>query len=231
MSEAIEKTIGISFKNKLLLQKALTHRSYLNEHPTWPVPHNERLEFLGDAVLELVTTEFLFQRYETSSEGELTSIRSALVNHRMLVLISQDIQIEKHMFLSRGEAKGTEKARDVILANAVEALIGALYLDQGYRAAKKFIERFVLVYVDKVMEEELYRDPKSLLQEILQEQSKITPSYTILGESGPDHEKEFVVGVFFGDKLAAKGKGASKQEAERSAARAALKGLDQKHNA
>ncbi len=228
MNETLEKTIGISFKNKLLLQKALTHRSYLNEHPAWPVPHNERLEFLGDAVLELVTTEFLFQKYTESSEGVLTSIRSALVNHRMLVLIAKDIHIESQMFLSRGEAKGTEKARNVILANAVEALIGALYLDQGYDIAKRFIEHFILVYVDKVIKEELYYDPKTLLQEIAQEQSRVTPSYNVLAESGPDHKKDFVVGVFFDEALIAKGQGTSKHEAERNAASAALKSIVKK---
>jgi ribonuclease-3 len=230
--ERLEERIGVIFKNKNLLKEALTHRSYLNENPSWGrdflSPHNERLEFLGDAVLELVATEILFKNYPSSSEGELTSIRSALVNYQMLADVSREIELSDYILLSRGEAKDTGKARDVILANAFEALIGAIYLDAGYEAAEKFINSFVMKRVREVMEKELYKDPKSLLQEIIQEKKKITPTYEVISEKGPDHAKIFRVGVYFGDKLIAEGEGSSKQEAEVEAARNALKALNYK---
>ncbi len=223
MSDVLEERIGILFRNKDLLREALTHRSYLNEHSDWPVPHNERLEFLGDAVLELVVTDFLFKKFAEYDEGILTNIRAALVNQTMLAQISEDIELEGEIFLSHGQERGTDKARESILANGVEALIGAAYLDGGYETAQIFIERFILSYVDEVMKDKRYQDPKSSLQEIVQEQLKITPLYKVLEESGPDHEKEFVVGVYFGDKLSARGVGGSKQDAERVAAETALK--------
>ena len=223
----LEKKIGHQFKNKNLLKEALTHRSYLNENPSWGKDflssHNERLEFLGDAVLELIVTEVLFEDYPNSAEGELTSIRSALVNYQMLADVSREIILSDYILLSRGEAKDTGKARDVILANAFESLIGAIYLDGGYEAAGKFINSFVMKRVAEVMEKELYRDPKSFLQEIIQEKMKITPTYDVISEKGPDHAKVFRVGVYFGDQLITEGEGLSKQEAEVEAAKNALK--------
>ena len=224
---SLEKKIGHQFKNINLLKEALTHRSYLNENPSWGrdflSPHNERLEFLGDAVLELIVTEVLFKDYPNSAEGELTSIRSALVNYQMLADVSREIVLSDYILLSRGEAKDTGKARDVILANAFESLIGAIYLDAGYEVVGKFINSFVMKRVAEVMEKELYRDPKSFLQEIIQEKMKITPTYDVISEKGPDHAKIFRIGVYFGDKLIAEGEGLSKQEAEVEAAKNALK--------
>lgn len=222
----LQKKIGIVFKNKNLLCEALTHRSYLNENAEWPSPHNERLEFLGDAVLELIITDFLFRKYPERQEGELTSIRAALVNHVMLSRVAQEIGLEEHIYLSRGEAKDSGRARDSILANAVEALLGAAYIDGGYDNAKRIVEARILVHLDEVIEQELFVDSKSLLQEIVQEKLRLTPTYQILDEVGPDHKKEFVAGVFFGDELIEKGAGPSKQEAERAAAAAALKKME-----
>ncbi len=222
----LEKVIGIDFEDQLLLKEALTHRSYLNENKKWPTSHNERLEFLGDAVLELVVTDFLFRKYDDFDEGKLTGIRAALVNHNMLSRVADEINLGEQVFLSKGENHSSNKAREAIYANAVEALIGAIYLDQGYEIASQFIKRFILSKLEMVMEEELYNDPKSLLQEIVQEQMKVTPWYKVLDEEGPDHKKEFLVGVFFDDKLGAKGKGKSKQDAERAAAKNALDELN-----
>ncbi len=219
---ALEKRIGISFKNDKLLKEALTHRSYLNENPSWDLPNNERLEFLGDAVLEIIVTEFLFNAYPKFQEGELTSLRAALVNYIMLSQIAKEISLDNFILFSKGEAKDKGKAREVILANAMEALIGALYLDGGYDKAKEFISGFITPKITIVIKEGLYRDAKSWLQEIVQEKDKVTPMYKVLGEKGPDHEKEFSVGVYIGDKLLAEGAGASKQEAERNAAEHAL---------
>jgi ribonuclease-3 len=218
----LEKEIGIQFKNKDLLKESLTHRSYLNENPKWGLPHNERLEFLGDAVLELAVTENLFKQYPSSPEGELTSLRAALVNYQMLSKIAKDIELDKFVLLSRGEAKDTGKARDAILANAFEALLGAMYLDGGYKTAEDFIKQTVLTRVGEVMEKGLYKDAKSALQEIVQEKLKVTPIYEVLSERGPDHAKIFEVGVYFNSHLIAEGEGSSKQEAEIEAAKNAL---------
>ena len=219
----LEELIGYKFKNKDLLKEALTHRSYLNEEPNWPSPHNERLEFLGDAVLELIVTEELFNRYPDYTEGQLTPIRSALVNYQMLAAIAKSFGLEEFIFLSRGEAKDTGRAREVILANTLEAVIGAIYLDSNYAAAKSFINQFVLSHLEEVMRKGLYQDAKSLLQEKIQEEMKVTPTYKVLSESGPDHQKTFTIGVYFGEKLIAKGMGLSKQDAEVEAAKEALK--------
>ena len=221
----LEQKLGVIFKNKNLLKEALTHRSYLNENPSWPLPHNERLEFLGDAVLELAVTEILFSRYPTSPEGELTSIRSALVNYQMLADIAKNMELGDYVFLSKGEAKDAGKAREVILANSFEAVLGAVYLDAGYESAKNFIEKAVMGRLDEVIEKKLYQDPKSLLQEIVQEKLRATPTYSVLSEKGPDHAKIFKVGVFFNGDLIAEGEGASKQEAEVEAAKNALKNV------
>lgn len=220
----LEKKISFEFKNKDFLEESLTHRSYLNEYPGAGA-HNERLEFLGDAVLELVVTEYLFHVYPDHQEGQLTSLRAALVNYQMLSKIAKEIGLEEYLRLSKGEAKDTGRARDVILANAIEALIGAIYLDAGYDGAKGFVKKFVMNHLDEVIENKLYRDPKSTLQEVAQENLKVTPIYKVLSEMGPDHSKEFVVGVFFGEELKAEGRGLSKQEAEVKAAEAALEEL------
>ncbi len=219
----LEQKIGVVFKNKDFLKESLTHRSYLNENPKWGLPHNERLEFLGDAVLELASTEALFNRFPDLPEGDLTSIRAALVNYQMLAVVAKEINLDEFILLSRGEAKDTGKAREVILANAFEALLGAIYLDAGYAISQKFVEKFVMNHLEEVMKNKLYKDPKSLFQEIIQEKMKITPEYKVLSEKGPDHAKIFTVGVYCGDKLTAQGEGSSKQEAEVEAARNALK--------
>ncbi|MBI4993761.1 ribonuclease III [Candidatus Wolfebacteria bacterium] len=225
----LEQKIGIVFNNKNLLKEALTHRSYLNENPKWSVeflsPHNERLEFLGDAVLELISTEILFNKFPKSKEGDLTSIRAALVNYQMLAGVAKEIGLDEFILLSRGEAKDIGKAREVILANAFEAFLGAIYLDAGYEVSKRFIESAVMNHLDEVIEKKLYKDPKSLLQEIAQEKFKITPTYSVLEEKGPDHAKIFKIGVYFSQNLIAEGEGLSKQEGEVEAAKNALHSL------
>ncbi len=217
-----EKKTGINFKNKDLLKEAFTHSSYLNENPSWPVPHNERLEFLGDAVLELAVTEKLFKKYPEKPEGELTSFRAALVNANMLSEVAQELEMNDYLLLSRGEAKDVGRARQYILANAFEAFVGALYLDRGYDSAEKFIDTWVLKRLGEVVSKQLFRDPKSLFQERAQEIVGLTPRYDVLKEWGPDHNKHFVVGIYLGEELAAEGEGPSKQEAQQKAAEAAL---------
>ena len=217
-----ETQIGVTFKNKDLLAQAFIHRSFLNENPGLGLEHNERLEFLGDAVLELAVTDFLYKTYPTSPEGELTSFRAALVNAVTIAEVAQAINMNDYLFLSRGEAKDTGKARQYILANAFEALLGSVYLDQGYDAAEKFIERFLYDRAHDVVKKKLWRDSKSLVQEMAQEHVGVTPSYKVVRESGPDHDKHFTIGIFFGSEKIAEGKGHSKQEGEQAAARAAL---------
>lgn len=217
-----QKKIGIKFKNENFLKEALTHRSYLNENSSWSLPHNERLEFLGDAVLELAITRSLFLNYPEYDEGKLTSIRAALVNYVTLSQIAKEILLGDYLLMSRGEARDTGKARDVILANAIEALIGSIYLDRGYDEVAKFINNNIFVKAAEIVEKGLYKDAKSFFQEIAQEKYKITPTYKVLEESGPDHKKVFIVGVFLNDEKIADGKGFSKQEAEIEAAKNAL---------
>lgn len=223
--EKLEKAIFYKFKKDRFLNEAMTHRSYLNENPNWKFRHNERLEFLGDAVLELVTTEILFNQYPDYAEGKLTSLRAALVNYQMLAEVSKDIGLEDFLLLSKGESKDTGRARDVILANAMESLIGAIHLDGGYEEAKKFIVEFIINKLEKVIKEQLYRDAKSVLQEKTQATLKTTPIYKVLGAEGPDHKKTFNVGVYLGDKMIASGQGLSKQDAEVEAAKKALEEL------
>jgi ribonuclease-3 len=218
----LEKKLDLSFKNKDLLIQAFCHRSYLNENPKFHLDHNERLEFLGDAVLELVITEHLYKNYPKKPEGELTNWRAALVNSKMLAQISQELDFNGYLLLSRGEAKETGKARHVILANTFEALIGALYLDQGYKPCQKFITKHLIKELPHIIEAKLYKDAKSLFQEEAQERVGITPTYQVLKEWGPDHAKHFIIGVFLNKELVAKGKGSSKQEAEEEAAKKAL---------
>ena len=221
----LEKLIRYEFKNKDLLKEALTHRSYINENLDWSFSNNERLEFLGDAVLELIVTEILFQKYPNFDEGQLTTFRAALVNYQMLAEVSKEFKLENFLLLSHGETKDVGRARDVILANAFEALVGAIHLDSGYNQAKKFIDGFVMPHLKEVIEKELYKDAKSLLQENTQAALKLTPIYKVLEEVGPDHKKLFTVGVYFGDKLIAVGQGFSKQDAEVEAAKKALQAL------
>ena len=218
----LEQQLSLQFNNSDLLVQALTHRSYLNENPGFRTGHNERLEFLGDAVLELAVTEELYRRFPEKPEGDLTSFRAALVNSRMLADIATQINLNDHILLSRGEAKDTGRARQYILANTVEALIGAIYLDQGYERADQFIRQHVILHLEEVLNKKLYKDPKSLFQEEAQERVGITPSYEVLQEWGPDHDKHFVVGVFLGKEVVAEGEGPSKQTAQEDAARNGL---------
>lgn len=221
--ERLQETIEYAFKDKDLLTQALTHRSYLNENPDWPRGHNERLEFLGDAVLELVVTESLYARFPDKPEGELTNWRAALVNATMLASVSTEIGVNDHLLLSRGEARDTGRARQYILANAMESLIGAMYLDGGYEPAKAFIEKFILNRLDEVLAKKLYKDAKSLLQEQAQDRLSMTPKYEVLHEWGPDHARQFRIGVMLGAEIVGQGEGPSKQEAQQMAAEEALK--------
>lgn len=217
-----EEKIGIEFKNKDLLKQAFTHRSYINENQGVSTGHNERLEFLGDAVLELVTTEELYGRFPGKPEGELTSIRAALVNTNSISDAAREWGANDFLLLSKGESKDTGKARSYILANTFEAIVGAIYLDSGYQNAKKFIADSLFDGVEKIVKEKTYIDSKSLVQEKAQEVVGVTPSYDVISETGPDHDKNFTIGIYFGEELIAKGKGKSKQEAEQDAARNAL---------
>ncbi|HPN54970.1 MAG TPA: ribonuclease III [Candidatus Moranbacteria bacterium] len=221
MIDSLAKKLGIKFNNIQLLQQALTHRSYLNENRKYELDHNERLEFLGDAVLELVITEYLYGNYK-NPEGELTSWRSALVNGEMLAKVASSLGVEKYLLMSRGEAKDTGRARQYLLANAMEAIIGAAYLDQGYETAKEFILKNLATRLQEILDQKLYLDPKSYFQEKAQENSKVTPAYRVMKEWGPDHDKHFIVGVYLGNELVAEGEGNSKQEAQREAARHGL---------
>jgi ribonuclease-3 len=223
--EELAKKIGVKFNDLNLLEQAVTHRSYLNEHRDYKLEHNERLEFLGDAVLELVVTEHLYNNYPSNPEGEMTNWRAALVNGEMLAIISRELGVEEHLKMSRGEAKDTGRARQYLLANAFEAITGAIYLDQktkGYAVCRKFILKYVVTKLPNIIEKKLYLDAKSRFQEEAQERSGLTPSYRVLEETGPDHDKKFVVGAYIGEDLAAKGEGLSKQEAQRNAAEKAL---------
>jgi len=220
--KTFEEQVGISFNDVALLRQAFTHRSYVNEHRAESAGHNERLEFLGDAVLELISTHYLYEKFPHKDEGELTAYRAALVNATTCAEVGSEIGINEYLLLSRGEAKDTGRARGVLLANAFEALIGALYLDQGYDAARAFIEAHLFPKIDGIVQNRLWQDAKSALQEKLQEEQGVTPHYEVIKETGPDHDKQFIVGVYAKDALVAEGSGKSKQEAEQSAARAAL---------
>lgn len=218
-----EESLPQSFNNKKLFEQAFIHRSFINENPKSDLEHNERLEFLGDAVLELVTTEFLYRKYPHHNEGDLTSYRSALVNAVTLGSVSQALSFNDFIRLSKGEAKDTTRARSSILADAYEAFVGALYLDQGFEAAKHFIHATLLIKTEEIIRKGLYKDAKSLVQEKAQETVGMTPNYRVVDEMGPDHDKHFVMAIFFGEKKIAEGEGKSKQEAETDAARQALR--------
>ncbi|KKT75591.1 MAG: Ribonuclease 3 [Parcubacteria group bacterium GW2011_GWB1_44_7] len=218
-----EKNIGVVFKNKALLRQAFIHRSYLNENRKTNLEHNERLEFLGDAVLELIVTAHLYEKYPDYNEGEMTALRSALVNANTMAEAANKIKMNDFMLLSRGEAKDTGRARQYILANAIEALIGAIFIDQGYQMAEKFVGENLFPLLPKIIKEGFWMDAKSRFQERAQEIVGITPVYETLKEIGPDHDKHFTIGVFLGKEKMAEGGGKSKQDAEQAAASAGLK--------
>jgi len=219
----LEKKLGLQFKNKDLLKQAFVHRSYLNENPELGLEQNERLEFLGDAVLELVVTENLYKKFPDKAEGELTNWRAALVNAKILSLLAEELGFNNFLLLSRGETKELGKARQYILANTYESFVGAVYLDSGYDAAEKFIKKYLLTKLPEIIEKKLYKDAKSHFQEEAQEKVGVTPFYKVIKEWGPDHKKKFTVGVLLDDQLIAEGEGFSKQEAEEEAAKEALK--------
>jgi len=218
-----EKKVNVNFKDKNLLKQAFIHRSYLNENPKVGIHHNERLEFLGDAVLELITTNYLYKNYPDKNEGDLTSYRAALVNAVTLSMVSEKLGMNDFLLLSKGESKDTGKARQDILANTFESFLGALYLDQGYEKSNDFVEEFLFPEMKEILEKGSWRDAKSVFQEKAQEHFGITPVYRVLSESGPDHDKRFTVGVFLSKDLIVDGSGKSKQEAEQKAAEGALK--------
>ena len=216
--------LNIKFTNIDLLKQALVHRSYLNEHHDFNIGHNERLEFLGDAVLEIIVTEHLYHKFPNTTEGVLTNWRASLVNSKMLYLVADELDIESYLLLSKGEAKDkNKKSRQYILANAVEAIIGVIYLDKGIKEANKFVEKYILSKLNDIIKNKAYIDPKSRFQEKSQELKGITPHYEILEEEGPDHDKLFKVGLYLKEELISIGKGSSKQEAQVDAAGAGLK--------
>ncbi len=220
----LEKIIGVEFRDPMLLRQACTHRSYINENRGMGLGHNERLEFLGDAVLELVVTNFLYHKFPDRAEGDLTAYRSALVNTISLAKVGETMNINPYLLMSKGESKDVGRARAIIIADAVEAIIGAIYTDQGFGIAANFISRNLLevVDIDEIVDKKLWLDAKSRFQERAQEKVGITPSYKTLKETGPDHSKLFTLGVFLGDVQVATGAGLSKQEAEQKAAEKAL---------
>lgn len=217
-----EELIGFNFKNRDLLRQAFTHRSFLNENRDLEWSHNERLEFLGDAVLELIVTDYLYAKFPNSTEGELTAYRSSLVNAVTLSEAARKIGANDFLLLSKGEAKDTGKARQYILANTMEAIIGAIFLDQGYDMAKYFISKNIFHLIDEILENKSWIDSKSLFQEKAQEFYSQTPVYKTTKEEGPDHDKHFTVVVYVGNEALGEGLGKSKQEAEQKAAREAL---------
>ncbi|NCD00715.1 ribonuclease III [bacterium] len=219
----LEKRLNIIFDNKDFLRQAVVHRSYLNEHPDFNLGHNERLEYLGDAVLELAVTKYLFHSFPDKDEGVLTNWRASLVNSKILYEVARELGVENYLHLSKGEAKDkNSKSRKFILADAVEAIIGAIYLDKGMEASEEFVRKNMICKLDEIIEKGLYLDPKSRFQELSQDKKGITPHYELLEESGPDHDKNFVIGLYLENKLIAKGEGTSKHEAEIKAAREGL---------
>jgi len=218
---SLEKKIEVKFKDQDLILQAFVHRSYINEHRDFKVGHNERLEFLGDACLELVVTDYLYKNYP-NPEGELTNWRAALVRGTMISQVARELGYGDYLLLSKGESKSKGKARELILANTFESVLGAIYLDKGYKAADKFVTKFLLPHLPEILEKELFYDPKSRFQEMVQERTGITPVYKLKKEEGPDHNKTFTMMACVEDKEIAEGKGASKQEAEQEAARAAI---------
>lgn len=217
----LEQTLGLKFHQSQLLESALVHRSYLNEHPKFHLEHNERLEFLGDAVLELIVTDYLYHNYQ-NPEGELTNWRASLVRGATLKLIADQLHLGEYLYLSKGEELSGGRQRELILANSVEALIGAIYLDQGYDTAKQFIHDYIIVMLPDIIKNKTYLDSKSRLQEMAQEKIGMTPVYQLVSESGPDHAKSFIMGVYIDNREYGQGSGPSKQIAEQEAAHQAL---------
>jgi ribonuclease-3 len=220
--EQLEETIGFSFNDKSLLQRALTHRSYLNENPAWAFEDNERLEFLGDAVLDFVTGEYLYHHFPELAEGPLTSLRSVLVRRETLALFARQIHLGSHLLLGHGEAASGGRRRAATLCAAFEALIGALYLDQGIEAIRELVEPLIAPEIARTLKEQSDKDSKSLLQELAQGQMRSTPRYITVGESGPDHAKEFTIQVSINGQVYGRGTGRSKQQAAQAAAEEAL---------
>ena len=218
----LQTLLNVQFSDTTVLLSAVTHRSYLNEHREATWDHNERLEFLGDAVLELVVTDHLFQKYPEKPEGELTAVRAALVNTVSLSGAAEELGVNSYLLMSKGEAKDVGRARQYILANAFEACIGAIYVDQGYEAAKEFIAGRLFAKTDEIVRKRLWQDAKSRFQELAQEQVSITPTYETIAQDGPDHDRIFTVGVYLRHDLIAEGRGRSKQEAEQQAAEKAI---------
>lgn len=227
----IESIIGINFSDESLIKTACTHRSYLNEHRNTVKEHNERLEFLGDAVLELVVTDFLYRNYSNKAEGILTSWRAALVKTESLAEIAESLEVGQFLLMSRGEAKSGGRTRVALLANMIEAIIGAIYLDQGYDTAAKFIDQNINSKLELILKTGSHIDAKSHFQEVTQEREGITPHYEVVSETGPDHDKTFEIAVYVRDKLWGKGTGNSKQSAQQSAARDALEKYSHKREA
>ncbi len=218
----LQSEIGVTFGSDKLLEQVFIHRSYINEVNDKSLEHNERLEFLGDAVLELVVTEYLYNSFP-NPEGELTNWRSAIVKGEVLAQVSQKLKLGELLKLSKGEEKSGGRTRTLILANTFEALIGGIYLDKGYDAAKEFITKYIISLLPEVIEKKLYVDPKSHLQELAQQDRGATPDYRVTKDEGPDHDKMFTVGVYVKGELIAQGDGPSKQKAEQAAAAEALK--------
>ncbi|MFW6143594.1 MAG: ribonuclease III [Patescibacteria group bacterium] len=224
--EKLEKQLNINFKDKDLLKTAFVHRSYLNEQKDTSLSSNERLEFLGDAVLELLTSQKLFHKYPQKPEGDLTNIRAAIVCTESLAETAESINLGEYLFLSKGEEETGGRERPYILANTFEALLGAIYLDQGLDTCEQFLEENLFPKLENIVKNQLYKDAKSTLQEIAQEKTGITPTYKVLNSWGPDHDKNFEMGVFLDKKQIGKGVGNSKQTGEQAAARNALKNID-----
>jgi ribonuclease III len=224
MFAKLEKKIGIKFKNQDLLRTAFVHRSYLNEHRDSGWEHNERVEFLGDAVLELVSTEYLYSNF-SNPEGDLTNWRSALVKGETLAKIARELDLGSLLYLSKGEEHSGGREKDYLLANAFEALVGTIYLEHGYKKAQKFIEKFLLVHLENILKKGEHIDAKSRLQELAQDRVMATPNYQLIHDEGPDHDKIFTMGAYIGDRIVGKGTGGSKQAAEQKAAEDALKRL------
>lgn len=219
----LEKTIKVHFKNYEILDTAFVHKSFVNENKGKNIEHNERLEFLGDAVLELAATKHLFEKYPDQDEGKMTTFRSALVQGKHLAEIAIHLKLGEYLYLSNGEERSGGRSKNYILANALEALIGGIYLDQGYEVAEKFIEGFILTRLDEIISAGLHIDAKSQFQEICQEKEEFTPYYEVISEDGPDHDKQFTMGAYINGVLIAEGTGSSKQKAEQQAAVNALK--------
>ena len=224
MYKKLEEKIGLVFTDQDVLRGAFIHRSYLNEHKSSQFESNERLEFLGDAVLELVVTEYLYRNYP-NPEGELTNWRSALVKGEMLAKVARELNLGEYLFLSHGEEKSGGREKDYLLANTFEALIGVIYLELGYKTSQKFIQTFLLVHLEDILNTGAHIDAKSRLQELAQEKVGVTPNYDLHNEEGPDHNKIFTMTAFIGERMVGKGKGSSKQIAEQKAAEDALKRL------